>query len=203
MGTDIHCIGQIKIDGQWTNCNFDNIPKHRDYQLFAVMADVRNGIGFGGCDTGNAVEPISKPKGFFEDIHKIFKKERDYMHSFSWLNAKEIFDYRERNQEIKIIKRGVVDPSEYQTFKKYGYPNSWCGGVSGRTVKMISNSEMENIIKHQNETSNVDYYTKIEWKENLIERLGYFFYDLLNEMISALGDNDNLEDVRLSFCFDN
>src|SRR5215469_11787636 len=32
----------------------------RNYDLFAILAGVRNGSGFGGCDTGDPVVPIAE-----------------------------------------------------------------------------------------------------------------------------------------------
>jgi len=48
----------------------------RNYNAFAILADVRNGYGFAGCDTGDGFVPISTPKGFpddmCEEVRKIF-----------------------------------------------------------------------------------------------------------------------------------
>lgn len=42
---------------------FDN----RNYDLFAALADVRNGVGFAGVKTGKAIEPIAMPRGIPDD----------------------------------------------------------------------------------------------------------------------------------------
>jgi hypothetical protein len=67
MGTDIHiAIEKLDNDGwHWTaiasNCN-------RNYDLFAILADVRNGTGFAGVVTGKGFVPISEPRGFPLDM---------------------------------------------------------------------------------------------------------------------------------------
>ena len=55
----------INIDDE----NFDSphyIP--RNYLLFSVLADVRNGTGFAGVITYKPVVPISEPRGLPDDL---------------------------------------------------------------------------------------------------------------------------------------
>lgn len=65
MGTDIHGVFQRHnpTTGKW-----EDIPHRyemeRHYQLFAVLAGVRNGVGFAGIRTGEPVQPISEPRGY-------------------------------------------------------------------------------------------------------------------------------------------
>ena len=65
MGTDIHGVFQRRLPDTDT---WEDIPHeyemNRHYQLFAVLAGVRNGFGFAGVPTGEAVMPISEPRGF-------------------------------------------------------------------------------------------------------------------------------------------
>lgn len=64
MGTDIHGVFQRRNPEtkQW-----EDIPHkyemNRHYQLFAMLAGVRNGTGFAGVKTGEPVKPISEPRG--------------------------------------------------------------------------------------------------------------------------------------------
>ena len=39
----------------------------RNYNLFAILANVRNGTAFAGCKTGEGFNPISNPKGVPSD----------------------------------------------------------------------------------------------------------------------------------------
>jgi hypothetical protein len=40
----------------------------RNYDVFAILADVRNGRGFAGVDTGDGFVPIDNPRGFPTDL---------------------------------------------------------------------------------------------------------------------------------------
>lgn len=68
MGADIHSIGQIKKDGKWTTKIARVGGDNRDYDTFAVLADVRNGRGFGGVATGEGWPVFAEPKGLPDDI---------------------------------------------------------------------------------------------------------------------------------------
>lgn len=69
MGTDIHGVFQA-FDAETKK--WQDIPSEyeqsRHYQLFAVLADVRNGYGFAGVQTGEPVKPIAKPRGLPPDF---------------------------------------------------------------------------------------------------------------------------------------
>lgn len=67
MGTDIHVVFQKKEGDAWVDIPH-NYNEDRHYQLFAVLAGVRNGVGFAGVRTGDPVRPISKPRGYPEDF---------------------------------------------------------------------------------------------------------------------------------------
>ncbi|QLQ28483.1 MAG: hypothetical protein HZT39_09650 [Pseudoxanthomonas sp.] len=91
MGTDIH--GRIQwrdSGGRW----FDDGPIEdgRSYRLFAALAGVRNGIGFAGVFTHDAITPIAEPRGLPDD-NVAYPNEGDVWfgdHTFSWLSFPEI-----------------------------------------------------------------------------------------------------------------
>lgn len=62
MGTDIHGVWQTERFGKWIDVE-STYMQDRDYQLFAVLAGVRNGTGFAGVKTGEPVKPIAMPRG--------------------------------------------------------------------------------------------------------------------------------------------
>ena len=84
MGCDIHMYAEIRKENKWEKVGriFEN-PWYsedreesewntpltdepydgRNYDLFAILADVRNGRGFAGCVTGDRFNPIAEPKG--------------------------------------------------------------------------------------------------------------------------------------------
>lgn len=213
MGTDIHLQVEAKINGEWKWLN-DNLPKgidlssyvpldtSRNYNLFAILANVRNGYGFAGCDTGDGFVPISEPKGLPKDISTALKARHEEQgllgdHSFSWLNAKELEDY---DWDRVTKRRGWVKKDQFLIWKVVGKPKSWCGGVSGKNVKHISNKEMEKI------EDNLDNsYTEVEWEESYKEAVGwnnYYKYSDLKTLISWDEDGEKIEDIRIVFGFD-
>lgn len=82
MGCDIHVSVEIKHKGKWLHYSQPSMP--RDYQMFALMANVRNS----GDHT-----PISEAKGLPEDITDATKVIYSYdeadAHSESWLSSEE------------------------------------------------------------------------------------------------------------------
>lgn len=67
MGCDIHSVFQARKGDEWVDvATFWDDERH--YQLFSVLADVRNGYGFAGVQTGEWVKPISSPRGLPEDF---------------------------------------------------------------------------------------------------------------------------------------
>lgn len=91
MGCDIHFYVEVKHGERWQHHSVrdryedanqdedgyrpidykryfkDPLYVGRNYDLFAILADVRNGSGFAGCDTGDGYEPISMPRGLPSD----------------------------------------------------------------------------------------------------------------------------------------
>lgn len=92
MGSDIHMAAEVRKNGKWelvkdnvfknswynpdSNSEYfrnmeplTNVPyDDRCYNLFAILANVRNGRGFAGCKTGERFNPVSEPKGYPEDM---------------------------------------------------------------------------------------------------------------------------------------
>lgn len=69
MGTDIHSVFQKydQLSKKWIDVSH-RYDEDRHYQLFSVLAGVRNGFGFGGVVTGEPVQPIAPDRGFPKDF---------------------------------------------------------------------------------------------------------------------------------------
>jgi hypothetical protein len=52
------CHGRTTVSG---------VYRDRNYSLFAILANVRNGVGFGGCDTGDRFAPTVAPRSVPDD----------------------------------------------------------------------------------------------------------------------------------------
>ena len=218
MGTDIHCQLEYKKNGKWywalanlpeelDRESFNPLNFNRSYNLFAILANVRNGYGFAGCDTGDEYNPISEPKGLPEDISEELKKyheENEILgdHDFSYLTKDELENY---DWEQKITNRGWVGIDQYKVFKEKGKPESWSGGVSGSMVEHLTNKEMENIIEGKTLTiENMRYVTNVEWEETYIQSVPWDYYFKLTTLEYFLNwdKKEEIENVRIVFGFD-
>lgn len=200
MGCDIHSVGQIRRNGKWESI----VPRpggdDRNYDSFAVMADVRNGEGFAGCDTGEGWPVMFPPRGLPEDCvidsdyyirtsepfywsfdEKKEKPEYDIWigdHSHSWLSLDELLIIQERFKDKEYEIHGMLTLEQMSDLQKGKAPDSWCAW-----------------------TNQYDHL-KAKWKVPAIKRL-----KTLNKMIEALEslrDKNGLknEDVRVVFGFD-
>jgi hypothetical protein len=177
MGTDIHMFAEIHNGNGWTLAMLpywsswwaEGRKYHkgykgysdRNYSLFGMLADVRNGSGFAGVDLGDGFMPVlgcEEPcRGLPDDMSSELQRRttlewedeegnenEDHLwlgdHSFSWLTAQEIIDYFEVERVTK--RRGVVGAVQYLHFISSGKPSSWSGDVSGKLVRHISNEGM-------------------------------------------------------------
>lgn len=212
MGTDIRGVFQRRNPEtkQW-----EDIPHKyemdRHYQLFGVLAGVRNGRGFAGIKTGEPVEPISAPRGYpdgfqqDEDMHPIGTldvmdpRRRQYHgkdepmevwmgdHSHSWLTGEEMLAWYERAPVV--IKTGILSRGEYDAWDKKSPPESYCGGISGPGVVIID----DNAVARASTPGWT--YIRCEWESNLLSELAYFF-DEVKRLVAEHGE------VRFVFGFD-
>lgn len=128
----------------------------RNYDLFAVLADVRNGRGFAGVATGDAVQVIAEPKGVPDDASKKWLRyvERWGMdlHSISYFTLAEL------EAAMPLLKQhqrktGVISEREYLRIQRDGgTPQSWSGGVGGGGVRVVSVDEYEAGIRAEGES---------------------------------------------------
>lgn len=215
MGCDIHFYVETRgADGLWKSVDtwvnddgYIRVPYEkrfydaRNYDLFAILADVRNGYGFAGVKTGDGFNIISKPRGLPADVSPEVRACSDQWdwdgHSHSWFTVAELkaFDW---NQETR--HQGWVGESDFKHYIKNGKPNSWCGGVGGITIEKVSMTDMTDIIKG---TFVIDrtksYYTLVSWTEKYSDSVSEF----LNETIPKMEKLGPTNDVRCVFWFDN
>lgn len=235
MGCDIHLFVEAKKDGKWESADSweldgDYEPPEfkvpygkrfydgRNYNLFSILANVRNGYGFAGCKTGEGFVPISMPKGIPDDASERVSAGSeswgDDGHSHSWLTLREIFEY----DWTRVTKlRGFVDALAFRDWvnrrKELGEgPESYCGGVGGGSVEIVSHDEMASRIKVI-ETREKNYqqiveaikkempyvYTNVEWDVPYWRCASEFWGTAIPRLI-RLGDFDS---VRIVFWFDN
>lgn len=219
MGTDIHFYVEAKAQDKWEHLEDPRgpmpdgyeewskwrkeIPDYlydgRNYDLFAILADVRNGSGFAGIDTGDGFNPIAMPRGLPEDMSEGLREIADeYCHSHTYLGLQEILDY---DWDQTTAHRGVVNWREYMEYKEKGKPPSWCGDVSGGGVRNVSNQEMGRIISEGVEDMRL-IYTRVQWTETYRDSCSYFLNTTLPALQKLAEKYGGPENLRIVFWFD-
>ena len=167
MGCDIHMFCEVRKGGKWEkvgevfkdpyyhpdkpedewNIKFTDSPYlMRNYDLFAILADVRNGHGFAGIRTGDRFNAIANPRGLPDDVSEKVKEESDHWgvdgHSRSFFTVAELLAY-DWNQQTG--HSGVVNLQGYLEWHLKGRAEEWCGAISGPDIRMVTNKEMDAI----------------------------------------------------------
>jgi hypothetical protein len=234
MGTDIHFYVERRTATGWASCDTwepdeydDDEPKRltvpyrkhfydgRNYDLFAMLADVRNGAGFAGVKTGDGFVPICEPRGLPDDMSPELAAEAadGCDHTPSWLTVKELMDY-DWTQTTK--KTGIVSALEYEQWSRWDKgqglgPRAYSGGIWGGDIEHISEEEMARRIKAIHERYKqydereraiknelIRAYCQVEWETPYYRAAGSF----LSETLPRLWRLGKPEDVRVVFWFD-
>ena len=188
----------------------------RNYNVFSVLGNVRNGSGefeipFIGDERGLPADascaPCTESCTYDEDSGDCLAKHDDLgEHSLSWVSLAELLAY---DWDRRMPVEGRVDQKQFQIFREKAKPEEYSGGVMGRLVEHIGNSEMARRIDSPRPPELEDlfnriaggvkqYYTLVRWTETLKEMCGDFC-DLFIPALQTLGAP---EDVRLVFGFD-
>lgn len=177
----------------------------RNYNLFAILANVRNGRGFAGIKIGEGYNPISMPKGVPSDASSTYQKEvEDWNgdgHSHSYFTLKELKEY-DWNQATVLY--GVVPEDYYKELKESGEsPTSYAGGVSGKDIEVVSEEQMEIILSGLIERDeSIKYYVRMQWGVTYKDVAQGFYEDSI-KALEELSESKNQDDVRIVFFFDN
>jgi hypothetical protein len=204
MGCDIHPAIEYKTSEGWKTLLIPNkyygqwedepeltarIPVGRNYNLFAILGNVRNEEGF---------NYISDSRGLPEDITPETKSALSDEHSQTYVTLLEILNF---DWTQVITHSGLVDQNTFERWdrmKSYDlWPKSWCGGTSG---KKITNDEMRERIKN-NADPNEFIHTNITWQTTYADAASLIWKTILPPMLK-LGTEYGFENVRLVMDFD-
>lgn len=201
MGCDIHSLAQVKKDGSWKTIKIRIAQEPRSYNTFALLADVRNGVGFAGRETGEAWPVLYPCRGLPDDIEKDEDDESNVKldftwywsfdpdkkdpqttlwmgdHSHSWLSLSEIKNIKDFLKDKFYTARGMITLQQREDLERGILPTNWCS------------------------FTNMDGYVNSSWKRpaNECHCLDLYIKEL-EEVGSQVGAAD--EEVRLVFGFD-
>ncbi len=225
MGTDIHSIAQVQVDGKWRTVAVGIGGDPRSYNMFAMLADVRNGYGFAGIKTSDPFPVIHERRGLPSDLalnedgDSLTIKSEDLLlswdygadalgskvlkvqlwmgdHSHSWCLLSELESFVERiASKHQSTLYGVIDRTEYDAAKKEGRQFKDWCG-DVYGPNVVKATEAEYAIKPDSIT-----HVSAEWKESALEcsRLGSIM-EALREIAAVC--NVPPDSVRYVYGFD-
>lgn len=227
MGCDIHIAIQKQLaDGTWEEIPYQVAPWNkddrpleigipvaprrfgaRDYDLFGILANVRNGSGFAGCLTGSGWPSIADDRGFpagfdvdalLPDPKMAKYDERGPRwlgdHSFTWVSLDELKAFPWDTTLATIY--GCVTGDVFDELKPRNLkPANYSGGISGPGIQVYSEDEWLN---HRAECRAARPYVRMSWTESAREAT----YDWAGEVIPWLESLADGRPLRLVMGFD-
>lgn len=227
MGCDIHCYAERKNkDGKWEIVgnkekgedgwvNIDYEPYvNRNYNLFAILANVRNGTAFAGCKTGEGFNPISNPKGVPSDASEEYASLSEQWdsngHSHSYFTLRELLDY-DWTQTTQL--QGWVNMIAWEKFSLYDkkdFPQNYCGMISGNSIEYISEEEADKLFEGLSRKERIEVaklhtnkYALAKWTVKYSQCVDSFLSDTITELLKLAGGTKGIDNIRIVFFFDN
>lgn len=239
MGCDIHSVFELLgDDGVWRAIYVENLTEDdaqrlqwriddakfegrppptgitlewndRSYNVFSILANVRNGRGFAGVKTGEGFEPIAAGRGFPADASpEALEMSESYGvdgHSHTWVSLAEILDTEWQSKTT--VLQGIVEANEYVAWRKANEglenpvgPDSYCGGVWGAKVRTISAEDAARMLDWDGALEPTVTNVQIQWKVNYAECAKYFM-EFIYSRVVILGHDPAR--VRMVMFFDN
>lgn len=235
MGCDIHFytekrnvetgkwefVGDVTREGegdeQWVSGT--SLYDGRSYNLFAILANVRNGRGFAGCKTGEGFMPISEPRGIPDDASPEYREIAERWdcdgHSHSFHTLRQLLDY-DWTQSTQL--QGWLDLPTWLDWSRWARqqglgPESYSGSVSGQTVKHLTTEEMDKLVEGKiylrgdERAAFVDQhqstYAQAFWQVPYYRAAGGFMSETIPQLLALAGGVEGADNVRIVFFFDN
>ena len=201
MGCDIHGFMEVRktVNGEkkWVSADlfkkneyFDTDEDEPEFRVVDAFGD-RNYAAFaqlcGVRDYSDDNPKISEPRGIPDDVAEVAKAEFERWdgdgHSHSYVTLRDVIDFRESLTETVVT--GMISAEQAKALDEGGeVPRSWCGWTSRDGYVKRSWKVMFDPLK--------------ELEEVMRERLREFLWCWTDESI-----NENAENIRYVFCFDN
>lgn len=198
MGTDIHMHVEYKDrDGKWECGDYFRLKNDRywvveflgdrNYDLFAVLANVRN--------YGNT-EYIDDPRGLPDDaselVREFYENWEDDAHSCSFLTLRELIDFNSEGHPLK--RSGMISPEAQKQLDLGIIPDSWCQDTNVEGWERREWEEDNDVL--------VRLIEKLKERADDLNLIYYFRWDSENQKTRDLA-YDNSSNIRIVFWFDN
>jgi len=214
MGTDIHGYAEVRRRGAWEKVGAvfpyhwfdptfpeseqnprltDEFFTERNYNLFAILADVRNDHG--------AFVPIDTPRGLPDDLsvemRAIVAARRDRPHDESYLTLAELLAFDWDGWQTPY--RGVIPEREWEHYRKYGRPRHWLPAIiEGPPIVVLDEPDYMALRLHPAlHDRSKNYFIRAAWTESYADAVAPFITQVLGKLV-LLGKP---EDVRIVFWF--
>jgi hypothetical protein len=222
MGTDIHMYVEKKIGKEWKADHTIECWSDRNYNMFAMLADIRNGRGFAGIRTGSGYEPIAAPRGEPSDLSSYVRENKTWDHTPTWLTLAEILAAEESGYFEKTTDHVGAVPltagddampfgkaDNYVDWKERGggWPHSWSGSVSGKSISNITAEEADKLIAGgykaapPSDHAATRYFVTVGWKAKYRDSAESFLAWVRDDLM-PLAEKHGAQNVRLVFGFD-
>lgn len=181
----------------------------RNYTVFAVLGDVRNGTGFAGMRTHSRIEPLPSHRGLPDDMSDAARhwfEHRGGDHSDNWLMLEEVLRY---NWDAPIHRTGVLTLAEWAEYRKHGEPHGWSSDISGSAVQYVDPTEMDRQLalfqqrfggspaRLMDPRTDVTYCCRVQWTTSIAPAATRFL-----ERMRLLAQTVGERPCRLLFNFD-
>jgi hypothetical protein len=236
MGTDIHAyLETFDSDGLpwvsrdvWVKDDYEGMTvpytktvlSNRNYDLFAILANVRNGRGFAGIVTGAGFAPMAAGRGFPEDVSAEVRSSYGGWagdgHSTTWVTLADVLAY---DWTQTSAKRGTVGLRAFARWYDRGQavnggPSEYAGIVGGPSVKHVSIEEMEALVAQRNafrsgaeqqafEARHENTYVEATWRESYAMAAGSeWWHTAVPRLINAAREAGSPDRARIVMWFD-
>lgn len=219
MGTDVHSIIEVKkdivlkvhpeqavvLDTRTTWTSVENPwEEDRDYLLFAILANVRNGFGFAGTYRHEPIEPITNCRGLPDDFSEpsIAEEWRAYNHSHTWLLGSEFMSWY-NSDIISIVHTGIITKQQFESWDG-NEPDAYCSDAAGPNI--VIGDDINSFVKTNSTQLREDQlltpissdctHVRVWWSDNIQSQISYFYDEVVKPLMDKYGD------FRLVMSFD-
>lgn len=213
----------------YQRCYREEWYKDRNYDCFAILANVRNGTGFGGIQTGAGYKPIALPRGLPGDLSEeldqddVFDKEGERKpgkfwlgdHSFSHLTLLELlrYDWNQVTSNAGVISFPAFFKREAEGITSP--PDEYCGAIDGDGIITINEARARELaadysgqgpitVRPGNKTIEPDkLYVQTWWPVTYRQAAGRFA-EVVLPYLKTYADREHLrhDNLRIVFGFD-